>query len=185
METENNPSLEKALAKTEEDANTSLRAAQSVVGALRKIRNAAKVGNLKDLRTAIDAADKVGLEVPPIPEDIRNVLREFVPAGASVNNPVDLTGDGDAPMFKKAADTVRPYFDTVVYLFGDPIEGASEIVQSDASELVIFMGGADVERREKTLMQKHKVPVFPTPERGIKAFSQLFRFPLIEPREKI
>jgi acetyltransferase len=128
---------------------------------------------------AIDAADKMGLEVAPIPQDIRNLLREFVPAGASVNNPVDLTGDGDAPMFKRVADIVRPNFDTVIYVFGDPIEGASDIVPSDASELVIFMGGADIERKEKTLMQKNKIPVFPTPERGIKAYSQLLKFPFL------
>lgn len=58
METETKPTLEKALARTEDDANTSLRAAQSVLGALRKIRNAARTGNLKELRSAIDAADK-------------------------------------------------------------------------------------------------------------------------------
>jgi acetyltransferase len=126
---------------------------------------------------AIDMADKMGMEVPAVPNEIKDILRTFVPQGASVNNPVDLTGDGDAPMFKKVADIIRPYFDTVVYIFGDPIEGSSEIVRSDANELVIFMGGADVERREKALMQKKKIPVFPTPERGIKAYSQLFKFP--------
>ncbi|OGP89970.1 MAG: CoA-binding protein [Deltaproteobacteria bacterium RBG_16_48_10] len=127
---------------------------------------------------AIDTADKLGLEVPTLTNEMKDQLRKIVPAGASVNNPVDLTGDGDAPMFKKVADLVRPHFDTVVYVFGDPIEGASEIVRSDANELVIFMGGAEVERTEKTLMQKRKIPVFPTPERGIKAYSQLHKFSL-------
>ncbi|MBI4332020.1 MAG: hypothetical protein HY673_12130 [Chloroflexi bacterium] len=61
MENEVKPGLEKALAKTENDANGSLKAAQSVLAALRKIRSAARVGNLKDLRIAIDAADKAEL----------------------------------------------------------------------------------------------------------------------------
>ncbi len=132
---------------------------------------------------AVDTADKMGLEVPPISNEMKDQLRKIVPAGASVNNPVDLTGDGDAPMFKKVAEILRPYFDTVVYIFGDPIEGASEIVRSDANELVIFMGGAEVERTEKALMQKRKIPVFPTPERGIKAYSQLLKFPPIYKNE--
>jgi acyl-CoA synthetase (NDP forming) len=129
---------------------------------------------------AIDMVDKMGMEAPAVPNEVRDILRTFVPPGASVNNPVDLTGDGDAPMFKKVADIVRPYFDTVVYIFGDPIEGSSEIVQPDVNELVIFMGGAEVERREKALMQKKKIPVFPTPERGIKAYSLLSKFPQFE-----
>ncbi len=58
MENEIKPGLEKALAKTEDDAGASLKAAQGVLGALRKIRNAARVGSLKELRSAIDAADK-------------------------------------------------------------------------------------------------------------------------------
>ncbi len=123
---------------------------------------------------AIDIADKIGLDIPPIPNEIKKELRTLVPTGASLNNPIDLTGDGDAEMFKKVAEIVRPYFDTLVYIFGDPIVGVSEIVRMDTSELVIFLGGAEVERRERNLMQKRKIPVFPTPERGIKAFSKLF-----------
>jgi acyl-CoA synthetase (NDP forming) len=125
---------------------------------------------------AIDLADKIGLEIPSIPDDIKGKLKAFVPAGASLNNPIDLTGDGDALMFIKAAEIVRPMFDTLVYIFGDPIVGVSDIVKQDESELVIFLGGAEVERKERNLMQKRKVPVFPTPERGIKAFSKLFEY---------
>lgn len=58
MENEIKPSLEKALAKTEDDADTSLKAAQGVFAALRKISSAARLGNLKDLKSAMEAADK-------------------------------------------------------------------------------------------------------------------------------
>lgn len=50
--------LERALAKTEEHANTSLKAAQAVLAALRRFRNAAKTGNLKDLHASVEAAEK-------------------------------------------------------------------------------------------------------------------------------
>ena len=129
---------------------------------------------------AVDIADRMGLEISPIPSDVKEMLKTFVPPGASLRNPIDLTGDGDSPMFRKTADLIRSHCDTVVYIFGDPIVGASGIVRRDASELIIFMGGAEVERKEKTLMQKMKVPVFPTPERGIKAFSQVFKFSSID-----
>lgn len=58
MEEGHKATLEKALAKTEEDANVSLRAAQAVLAALRRFRNAAKLGNLKELHMAIEAAEK-------------------------------------------------------------------------------------------------------------------------------
>ena len=61
MEEQTKPSLEKALAKTEEDANASLKAARMAVLALRKLCNAAKSGNLKELRAAIDGTEKAEL----------------------------------------------------------------------------------------------------------------------------
>ncbi len=58
MVTEVQVSIEKALAKTEADANTTLKAAQTVANAIRKMRAASHTGNLKDLSLTIDAAEK-------------------------------------------------------------------------------------------------------------------------------
>lgn len=58
MEEGTKPNLEKALARTEEDTNNSLKAAEAVVAALRKSRNATRVGDLKQLRAALDSAEK-------------------------------------------------------------------------------------------------------------------------------
>jgi acetyltransferase len=58
-------------------------------------------------------------------------------------------------------------------IFGDPVEGASGVVTPGANEVIIFLGGADVERRERELMHRKGIPVFPTPERGIRALSQV------------
>ncbi|MEQ8182093.1 MAG: acetate--CoA ligase family protein, partial [Smithellaceae bacterium] len=58
----------------------------------------------------------------------------------------------------------------------DPVAGAAQIVTPGAPELVIYLGGADVEREERILIQEKGVPVFPSPERGIKALHQFFRF---------
>jgi acetyltransferase len=42
--------------------------------------------------------------------------------------------------------------------------------------VVVFLGGADVEREERLLIHQRGIPVFPTPERGLKALHQFFRF---------
>ena len=95
-----------------------------------------------------------------------------------MGNPVDLTGDAmSAPdLYKQVMDKTRDEFDTQVVIFGDPIPGASQQVTPGASELVVFLGGADVERDERQKFYAAGVPVFPTPERGIKALAQFFRF---------
>lgn len=61
MEESQRPTLEKALAKTEEDATVCLKAAQAVVAALRRFHKAAKLGALKELHAAIEAAEKAEL----------------------------------------------------------------------------------------------------------------------------
>lgn len=52
------PSLEQALARTEADAEAALRAAAAVTATLKRFRGAARVGNLRDLRAAIAAAEQ-------------------------------------------------------------------------------------------------------------------------------
>jgi acetyltransferase len=127
---------------------------------------------------AIDEAEKCGLETPDPSPSLTENLRQMVPAHCPVGNPVDLTGDvmADPSLYKKVMDAARREFDTQVVIFGDPIPGACQQVTPGASELVIFLGGAEVEREEREKFYDAGIPVFPTPERGVKALSQFFRF---------
>ena len=95
-----------------------------------------------------------------------------------MGNPVDLTGDvmSDPGLFVRVIAAARKEYDNLVLIFGDPIPKASQIVTPGLHELVIFMGGADVERQEVPLMHQRGVPVFPTPERALAALHQFFRF---------
>ncbi|MFZ5451050.1 MAG: acetate--CoA ligase family protein [Thermodesulfobacteriota bacterium] len=127
---------------------------------------------------AIDEAEKCGLQTPDPSPGLKENLRQMVPAHCPVGNPVDLTGDvmADAGLYKKVIDATRSEFDTQVVIFGDPIPEACQQVTPGASELVIFLGGAEVEREEREKFYDAGIPVFPTPERGVKALSQFFRF---------
>jgi hypothetical protein len=51
-------SLEGALSRTQGDAETTVRAATAVTAALKRCRTAARDGNLRDLRAALDAAEQ-------------------------------------------------------------------------------------------------------------------------------
>lgn len=122
---------------------------------------------------ATDAAEGEGLETAPLPTDLADSLKEVIPPHAIRSNPLDLTGDADSRMFREVIERARPHFDTVGVIFGDPVLEASEAVSADANELVIFLGGAEVERAEKLRMHRKGVPVFPTPERAVRALAQV------------
>jgi acyl-CoA synthetase (NDP forming) len=127
---------------------------------------------------AIDEAEKNGLAVSAPNPILQERLREMLPAHCAVGNPVDLTGDAiSAPaLYKQVMDKTRDDYDTQVVIFGDPIPGAFEQVTPGASELVVFLGGAEVEREERQKFYEAGIPVFPTPERGIRALAQFSRF---------
>lgn len=56
--TDNQPTLEQALAMTEENAAQTVEVARKVVGSLRKFEGAAREGRLKDMRASMEAAEK-------------------------------------------------------------------------------------------------------------------------------
>ena len=84
-----------------------------------------------------------------------------------------MTGDANARMFHEVIERARPYYDTLGVIFGDPIVDASQVVTPGANELIICLGGAEVERAEKLKMHHQGIPVFPTPERAIRTLAQL------------
>lgn len=122
---------------------------------------------------ATDAAEEAGIDVSPLPPDLAAKLEDVIPPHAIRGNPLDLTGDANARMFSEVIERARPYYDTLGVIFGDPIVDASQVVTPGGNELVIFLGGAEVEREERKKMHQRGIPVYPTPERGIRALAQL------------
>lgn len=58
MEPDNLTSMEKALVRTESDADAAVKTAIAAVGSLKKFRTAAQTGNLRELRKTIEAAEQ-------------------------------------------------------------------------------------------------------------------------------
>lgn len=130
---------------------------------------------------ATDWAEWSGLAIAPLPGPVAETLRALLPPHCIVANPLDLTGDATATLYRKVADATATDVDYQVLIFGDPILDAAEVVTPGAPQLVIFLGGADVERQERERMHLKKVPVFPTPERGMRALARLFAFDEVAP----
>jgi acetyltransferase len=125
---------------------------------------------------ATDVAADNGFRISPLPAPLAARLREFLPSHFIVGNPLDVTGDGDAETFRKVIATAREHYDVVLTIFGDPIPGASKALDPGNTDLVAYLGGADVERAERLLLHEKGIAVFPTPDRAVNAYSCHVRF---------
>jgi acyl-CoA synthetase (NDP forming) len=125
---------------------------------------------------ATDVAEENGFSVTPLPGPLASRLREILPPHCIVGNPLDLTGDTDAERYRRVLDASRSHYDAIMTIFGDPIPGASAILEPGRPDLVAYLGGADVERSERLLLHEKGIAVFPTPERAVSALSCHTRF---------
>ena len=122
---------------------------------------------------AMDAAAVHGIETPPPPPSLADALRAFLPSHCIIGNPLDLTGDATAEWYGRVAEMAAPHYDVIAPIFGDPIPGAADAVTTVPTPCVICLGGGEVERAERKRLHARAIPVFPTPERGIRALATL------------
>lgn len=131
---------------------------------------------------ATDTAEDCGVDVNPLGEETKNVLKALLPSHCVVSNPLDLTGDTDAARYETALNAALKdeAVDMALVIFGDPIPGAGEVVarlraSSDKPIAVVYLGGGEVEKSESAAMSADGVPVYPTPERAVRAIGALLR----------
>lgn len=125
---------------------------------------------------AVDEAERRGLRIPLLSLEVAEDLKEAnLPPNAILSNPLDLTMC-TAEDFEATVSAIEPYDIADVYLliFGDPIPGSTEVAQRlrhrvEARVAVAYLGGAEVEKVERLRMHAAGIPVFPTPERAIRA----------------
>jgi acyl-CoA synthetase (NDP forming) len=132
---------------------------------------------------AVDEVERHGLTVPQLPPTLIEALKGVdLPRNAVYANPLDLTFCSAAD-FSAALSVVDRYDVADVYLliFGDPIQGAAEVVRkisasARASVAVAFLGGGEVEKAERPRIQAAGIPVFPTPERAARSIAAAVRW---------
>ncbi len=132
---------------------------------------------------ATDYASMYGLEVPLLPENVREELRKILPPHAVVNNPVDLTADTDDERYRMVYDTVLPRVkvDAVVVIAPPHPPGMSGRVAAYTAEamknygipFVAVVTGGKLAEKLAAEFEKHGVPAFPTPERAVRAVAAL------------
>ncbi|MFP5298357.1 MAG: GNAT family N-acetyltransferase [Actinomycetota bacterium] len=84
-----------------------------------------------------DACESSGLEVPPLSEKTAATLREFLPAEASVGNPVDMIASASAEQYARSLRVLSedPEIDALIVIFIPPLVTRAEDVAMAISEV--------------------------------------------------
>jgi acetyltransferase len=139
--------------------------------------------------SAADACEEFGLEVAELREETRRELKKVIPhAGTSANNPVDL---GLASIFQvdlywRAAQIVGrdPGVDALIlqgrgatpeldYQYATGIIEAQGKIEKPF--MAISLGGMYLEDKSKEVLLEAGIPIFPSAERALWAYSHLAR----------
>ncbi len=136
---------------------------------------------------ASDAVARFGLKMASLSEESLKYLKEHFPPHAVVGNPTDVVGDTDAQRYRYAIDAFvnDPNVDAIVVivLFQVPLLDEMEVIdilaeyakESEKPIVAVAMGGKKTDYYAKILEDKG-VPVYPTPERGVRALAALVQY---------
>ncbi len=127
------------------------------------------------------SADFIGasrnLKFFDVPQSVKKSLKKFLPAGSSVENPIDILGDASPERYLKTIETVAKKFKNNPLLVlltpqnqTKPLEVAKilgRFRKKIPSISASFVGGAKVEKAILEL-EKKKIPNFESPERALK-----------------
>jgi acetate---CoA ligase (ADP-forming) len=134
---------------------------------------------------ATDACERAGLQLASLEREAMDSLRSRLPAAASVLNPIDLLGDARADRYGVALDTaladagvggvlviLTPQVMTEVEETARVVGARSQ--RGDKPILACFMGQERVAPGIR-LLNEHKVPNYPVPERAVAALAAMMR----------
>jgi acetyl coenzyme A synthetase (ADP forming)-like protein len=134
-----------------------------------------------------DACEARGLEVPVLSESSQTRLRAFLPAGASVGNPVDMIASAPAEHYRQAIDIVGTddNVDSLIVIFTPPLvtradDVAKAIIEAvphidgDKPLLSVFLSAQQAPQELRTT--KLSIPAYSFPETAAIALSRATRY---------
>jgi acyl-CoA synthetase (NDP forming) len=140
---------------------------------------------------AADQASREGFAMPPVPGPARERLARVFPPFFVLNNPVDLTGSGRDEDYYQALTEALPSYDAAVVIV---LMGATTVTEA-ATEMIArachaakkpvvccMLQGLGYTRDAMTSLLKLGVPVYPSPERAVRALAALRQLPCREKR---
>ena len=134
-----------------------------------------------------DACEARGLEVPVLSDNSRARLRAFLPAGASVGNPVDMIASAPAEHYRQAIEIVGTdeNVDSLIVIFTPPLVTRADDVARSIIEAVqqietkkpvlsVFLSAQDSPKELRT--EKLAIPSYSFPETAAIALARATRY---------
>ena len=131
-----------------------------------------------------DACEASGLELPPLPKEIQERLREFLPPEASLGNPVDMIATATGKQYRQAVAALAAWdgIDALVVIFVRPllikaedvaaaVKGAVQDMPRRIPVQAVFMSTED----GAAMIRKGGVPTYLYPEEGAHALARVVR----------
>lgn len=135
---------------------------------------------------ATDTITKYGLQMAKLGQETKDKLLQFLPRIASIMNPVDVLGDALADRFGQALEvllqekTVEAVVVIITPQLMTQMEKTAEIISQMSLKykqpiLCAFVGGNHTTEAQN-ILYKNKIPVYPFPERAIKAIAAMWQW---------
>lgn len=136
---------------------------------------------------ATDEVEESGLQLASLSRESMIALQEQLPPAASVHNPIDILGTGNAAEYRLASEMALQDDNVGAIIIimtpqgmTEPMGTAEALIELNAKYpkkpiLAAYMGGADL--KDATMyLKEHNIPCFSFPERAISALAGLWKY---------
>jgi len=137
---------------------------------------------------ATDEAERENIKLKEPSKGMRTILRKKMPAYVSLYNPIDLTGDATAERYAITISEAMKEFDGImaITLFQLPtigkdlVEEIIELSKKYNKPILCCATGGDFTKRMIKKLEEGSIPVYPTPERAVRAFNAMVKYSSIK-----
>lgn len=130
---------------------------------------------------AADECVRQGIELPQLSERTRETVKRIFPDYYGINNPLDLTAQVRDEDYIKALKLLRDDFDAFLIIALPNVLGITEglgekigtIKEVIGKPIVAYIAPSKITRRITTALERHLIPVYPSPERAVRGLKAL------------
>jgi acetyl coenzyme A synthetase (ADP forming)-like protein len=134
---------------------------------------------------ATDEAERQKLQVPEPSQMLKNKLKIKMPDYVILRNPIDLTGDANTERYLHTMEEMlssKEYDGAVVVslmqipTLDSKVADAIVEMKKFGKPIVVCAVGSDYTQRVVKNLESNEIPLFPTPERAVRAFTALWNY---------
>lgn len=126
-----------------------------------------------------DYLEKNKITLASIPEGTKEKLKQILPNGTNINNPLDILGDADAKRYEQVFEILdkENFFDNFIILLtpqhqSQPLQTAKELLKLKKPILTCFYGGEKIQEA-KDFLKRFKIKNFDNPKELAEALGKV------------